>query len=216
MAEGVIGLIRGLLNAMEGRFDEARFLARESRRVILDLGPSVTASTTSIEGSRIEFLADDALAADAALAQDLGELEAIDERYFRSTIAGLHSRARLALGDVDGAAASAELTRSLADPDDNEAQVLWRQAKAGVLRAQGRSDEAVVLAEEAVELTAGSVDLVLRADALVDLAAALTAAGRGHETGPPLQEALELYERKGATVAADAVRRALEEATVRR
>jgi class 3 adenylate cyclase/tetratricopeptide (TPR) repeat protein len=204
MAEAVIGLIRGLLLAMVGRSEEATRLATESRRVLVDLGPSVTASTTSIETSRIAFLGGDPAAADRALSRDLVELEAIGERYFRSTIAGLHSRARLALGDVDGAAASAALTRSLADPDDNEAQILWRQAEANVLLARGRGTEAEALAREAVELTTGTVDLVLRADALADLAAILAGIGRGNEAGPPLQEALDLYRRKGASVAADA------------
>lgn len=210
MSEGVIGLIRALLGAMAGQFDEARRLADDSRRRIVDLGPSVTASTTSIEVSRIAFLADDPATAGEVLGRDLAELEAIGERYFRSTIAGLHSRARLLLGDVDGAAISAALTRTLADPDDNEAQILWRQAEAMVLIERGMADEAVRLAGEAVALTEGTVDLVLRADALVDLATILGRIGRGEESGPPLREALDLYGRKGATVAVARTRRSLE------
>lgn len=210
MAEGVIGIVRALLLAMTGRFEEAWPLATESRRMLVDLGPSVTASSTSIELSRIAFLAGDPATADAALGRDLADLEAIGERYFRSTIAGLHSRARLALGDLEGAAASAELTRSLADPDDNEAQILWRQAEAGVQLERGNGTEAVRLAGEAVALTSDTLDLVLRADALVDLATILVRLGRGNEAGPPLREALELYERRGATVAAETTRRALE------
>jgi class 3 adenylate cyclase/tetratricopeptide (TPR) repeat protein len=214
MAEAVIGLVRGLLLAMAGRFDEARQLADTSRRMLGDLGPSVTASTTSIESSRIAFLAGDFAAADADLSRDLADLEAIGERYFRSTIAGLHSRARLELGDVETATASAELTKALADPDDNEAQILWRQAEARVLVARGKLDEARELAEAAVELTADTVDLVLRADALIDLAMVLIWAGRRNEAGPPVREALELYERKGASVAAERTRLLLDEVAV--
>jgi tetratricopeptide (TPR) repeat protein len=195
MAEAVIGLVRGLLLAMAGRFDEARQLADTSRRMLGDLGPSVTASTTSIESSRIAFLAGDFAAADADLSRDLADLEAIGERYFRSTIAGLHSRARLELGDVETATASAELTKALADPDDNEAQILWRQAEARVLVARGKLDEARELAEAAVELTADTVDLVLRADALIDLAMVLIWAGRRNEAGATVGEGLELKER---------------------
>ena len=214
MAEAVIGLISGLLQAMTGDFERARELATESRRVLVDLGPSVTASTTSIESSRIAFLAEDPAAADEQLSRDLADLEVIGERYFRSTIAGLHSRSRLALGDLEGAAASAALTRTLADPDDNEAQILWRQAEASVLLARDLGGQALELSREAVELTSGTVDLVLRADALVDLAMILVATGRGHEAGPPLREALDLYERKGATVAMDRATALLETVAV--
>ena len=214
MAEAVIGLVRGQLLAMAGRFEEARELAESSRRMLGDLGPSVTASTTSIESSRIAFLAGDFAAADADLSRDLADLEAIGERYFRSTIAGLHSRARLELGDIDTAIASAALTKALADPDDNEAQILWRQAEARVLVARGKLDEARELAEAAVELTAGTVDLVLRADALIDLAMILIWADRRGDAEAPIREALELYERKGAGVLADRARALLDEVAV--
>jgi class 3 adenylate cyclase/tetratricopeptide (TPR) repeat protein len=214
MAVAGIGLVRGQLRAMAGRFDEARALAASSRRILADLGPSVTASTTSIESSRIAFLAGDVAAADADLTRDLADLEAIGERYFRSTIAGLHSRARLELGDLDAAIASAELTKTLADPDDNEAQILWRQAEARVLVARGRLDEARELAEAAVELTTGTVDIVLRADALIDLAMVLIWAGRGGDAEPAIREALDLYERKGATVSLERASALLEDIAV--
>jgi tetratricopeptide (TPR) repeat protein len=115
---------------------------------------------------------------------------------------------------VETATASAELTKALADPDDNEAQILWRQAEARVLVARGKLDEARELAEAAVELTADTVDLVLRADALIDLAMVLIWAGRRNEAGPPVREALELYERKGASVAAERTRLLLDEVAV--
>jgi hypothetical protein len=74
-------------------------------------------------------------------------------------------------------------------------------------------DEAVTLATDAVELAAETVDLVLHADALADLGEVLIAAGRTNEAGPPLREALELYERKGATAAVTRVREVLEDPT---
>ncbi|HET9521681.1 MAG TPA: AAA family ATPase [Candidatus Limnocylindrales bacterium] len=209
-ADAVISLVRGLLRAMTGDAAGARELATQARASLLELGPSVTASTTSIESAQIAFLAGDPAAADADLTRDLADLEAIGERYYRSTIAGLHARARLALGDPDGALASAILARTLADPDDSEAQILWRSAEAKVRALRGEGDDAVRLATEAVEIAGQTVDLVLHADALADLGEVLVAIGRHDDAGPPLREALALFERKGSTVAVTRVRRILE------
>jgi tetratricopeptide (TPR) repeat protein len=208
-AEATIRLVSGLLYAMDGDTAKGKALAVQARTSLLDLGPSVTASTTSIESARISFLADDAAAADEDLARDLRDLEAIGERYYRSTIAGLHARARVALGDPDGALASAILCQTLADPDDSEAQILWRSAEAKVRALRGEADEAVRMATEAVEIAAETVDLVLHADALADLGEVLIKAGRPEKAEPPLREALALYERKGAMAAVAAMERAL-------
>jgi tetratricopeptide (TPR) repeat protein len=208
-AEATIRLVSGLLYAMGGETAKGKELAMQARTSLLELGPSVTASTTSIESARIAFLADDAAAADEDLTRDLRELEAIDERYYRSTIAGLHARARVALGDPEGALASAILCRTLADVDDSEAQILWRSAEAKVLALRGEGDEAVRMATEAVEIAAGTVDLVLHADALADLGEVLIQAGRPANAEPPLREALALYERKGAAAAVAGVQRVL-------
>ena len=77
------------------------------------------------------------------------------------------------------------------------------------MAASGRPDEAVALASQAVALAADTVDIELHADALVDLADVLQLAGRKHEEGPPLREALDLYDRKGDVVLAAAVRERL-------
>ena len=64
------------------------------------------------------------------------------------------------------------------------------------------------LAEEAVQLASQTVDIVLHADALVDLATVLRAVGREDDAGPPIREALQLYEQKGAVAAVLQTRRA--------
>jgi len=205
-AEAVILGASALLRAMGGEFDVARRQAAEGRAMLVDLGPSVTAFATSTESARIEFLADDPALADAQLSRDLASLEAIGEHYYRSTVAGLHARARFALGDVDGALASAILCRTLADPDDSEAQILWRSTEAKVQARRGDAATAVRLALEAVAIAAGTVDLVLHADALRDAGEAHLELGRTDDAGPLLREALTLYELKGASAAAALVR----------
>ena len=110
------------------------------------------------------------------------------------------------MGDVDGALASAILCRTLADPDDSEAQILWRSTEAKVQARRGDAATAVRLALEAVAIAAGTVDLVLHADALRDAGEAHLELGRTDDAGPLLREALTLYELKGASAAAALVR----------
>jgi tetratricopeptide (TPR) repeat protein len=182
--------------------------------MIVELGPSVFAHVTSIDAGRVELLADNPAAAEAALADDLARLEELGERYFRSTVAGLHAHALVALGDLDRAAASVAIAQELADPDDREAQILWRSAEAKRAAVRGDPDIAVKLGTEAVQLAAETVAIVIHADALMDLGVVLRSVGRQDEAGPPIREALRLYERKGAEAAAERARRMLEATAV--
>jgi class 3 adenylate cyclase/tetratricopeptide (TPR) repeat protein len=213
-AEALLLGFLGQLSGMAGDFSEARERVERGRAMLTELGPSVFALTTSVVAGRIELLADDAAAAEALLSRDNASLEAIGERYFRSTVAGLHAHALVDLGELDRAAETAALARELADPDDLEAQVLWRTAEARVLALRDSGDEAVRLATEAVALASQTVDLMLHADALFDLAGVLRALGRDEAAGPPGREALLLYERKGAVAAVARARRLLEGAAV--
>jgi class 3 adenylate cyclase/tetratricopeptide (TPR) repeat protein len=214
-AEAIIAGIRAVLLAMAGDFDRARELSGNGRAMLLELGPSVIAMTTSTESARVELLADDPAAAEEALARDSHDLEAIGERYFRSTVVGLHAHALLALGDYDRATASADLARELADPDDLEAQILWRSATSKIAARNGDGETALEHANEAVRLAAQTVDLMLHAEALRDLGSILIALGREQEAGPPLREALDLFERKGALAAVSQAQRILGGVTVR-
>jgi class 3 adenylate cyclase/tetratricopeptide (TPR) repeat protein len=209
-SEAVILGVRALLLAMTGQFAEARRLAATGRSMVVDLGPSITASTTSTESARIELQADDPAAAAALLERDLVELDALGERYFRSTIAGLHAHARLGMDDLDGAAASIELARSLADPDDTEAQVLWRSAQGRILARTGAADEAVAVATEATTLARETTDIALQAETLTDLGLVLLELGRRNDAEPPLREALALFAAKGMTVGTDRVEKLLD------
>ena len=213
-AEAMLLGDQAVLNALMGDFTAARDQAARGTAMLVELGTSVFALTTSLGAARVELLADDPAAAETLLARDLDSLEAIGERYFRSTVAGLHAHALVGIGDLDRAAASAALARELADPDDLEAQILWRSAEAKVTALRGAPDEAVRLATEAVDLASQTVDIVLHADALMDLATVMATLGRDEEAGPPVREALLLYERKGAIAAVVRARRMLEGAAV--
>jgi len=199
-AEAVVLAALGQLTAMTGRFEEARSLARRSREMVADLGPSGLAASLSDHISRIEFLAGDPEAAERELRRDYDVLAAMNEAYFRSTIGALLGHALWRLGRPEEAVEFARISRELADADDVYSQVLWRTVEAKYMVSEGRPDEGIALAQEALRLLEASVDIELRADTLFDLAEVLAIAGRENEGGPHLREALALYREKGDLV----------------
>ena len=112
-AEAMLLGDQAVLNALMGDFTAARDQAARGTAMLVELGTSVFALTTSLGAARVELLADDPAAAETLLARDLDSLEAIGERYFRSTVAGLHAHALVGTrrpgsrGGVGGAGARA-------------------------------------------------------------------------------------------------------------
>jgi class 3 adenylate cyclase/tetratricopeptide (TPR) repeat protein len=208
-AEAIVLGVLAQLEAMEGRFDEARSLAARSRTIVAELGASVTAASTSLETSRVERLAGDHEAAEQALRRDYEVLESMSESYFRSTVAALLGDALWRQDKRDEAGRFARIAAELADDDDVLSQVVWRTVEARAMAAAGSPDAAIALARQAVDLAADTVDIELHADALLDLAEVLQLIGRAQEQGPPLREALNLYERKGDVVLAGVARERL-------
>ena len=103
----------------------------------------------------------------------------------------------------------ATTAEAISDPDDVLSQVLWRMARARLLADEGGAEDAERLIRDAVAKADETGDIELRADALAALGSVLRAIGRDDESGPPISEALTLYERKGDVVSARAMREAL-------
>ena len=212
-AESVILVTLAQLHAMRGDFEEARAKYRTAAAMLADLGPSVTSSTLSIESSRVEALAGDYEAAELALRRDDLALTAMGEHFYRSTVDALLAQVLATLGRYDEAEAFSRLAEQLAEPDDVDSHVFWREGRALAYAKTGRRDEAEALAREAVGLARGTVNPALLAGALAELAGVLIASGRSDEAGPPLREALEIFELKGDLTSVGRVRQLLGEAT---
>jgi class 3 adenylate cyclase/tetratricopeptide (TPR) repeat protein/CheY-like chemotaxis protein len=196
MAEAIILAVIAVAEAMQGRFEQARDLHARARRILAELGRSVVAASTSIEGARIEMLAGDAVAAGALLRADVDELGRMGERYFRSTIAALLAHALEAQGILDEAEDFARLAQELADEDDVDSQVGWRTALAKVRSRQGRA-EARDLVAEALRLVAHTDDIELRGDVESDYGLVLIRLGHAADARPHLEAAVTLYQEKG-------------------
>ena len=182
---------------MDGQFDEARAICERVRGILTELQARIDANSTSIEASAVEIRAGDLEAAESMLRRDEEALGELDEQYFRSSIAGILANVVALRGKYAEAERYAALAEQLADEEDLDTHVAWRTARAKVLAATGRAEEAVALAQEAVGLASDGEDLPLKASALTELGRVLVAVGRPESAGPPLREALSMYEGKG-------------------
>ena len=192
-------VIRGALAqacAMQGDFTRAREESERQRQMLAELGPSVTAMSTSIERARVETRAGDFTAAERELRADDASLAELGERYFRSTVVGMLAGVLVEAHRFEEAEAFVETARELADDDDTLSQVLWRTAWARMLAESGRAEEAIAVVERAVEIAAEGDDIDLLGDAKSALGEVLWRTGRQEAAEPPLREALALYERK--------------------
>jgi tetratricopeptide (TPR) repeat protein len=213
-AEGLVLGSLARLYALDGDFERARDAYRRARAVLEDLGTNVLAASLSLDSHAVELLAGDPAAAERELRRDYDALDRMGEKYLLSTVAGLLAQALCAQGRYEEANTMCMFTASVAAEDDAQSQALWRSVRAKVLaRRNGSGDQAVELAREAVEILSATDAIVWQADALVDLAEALAATGEPAAAGRALDEATELYELKGSSVAARRARsRAAEDA----
>jgi tetratricopeptide (TPR) repeat protein len=207
-AEGLVTIILGWLEAMSGDFESARELSGRGRAVLDDLGTNVLAASTV--SSEIEMLAGDPAAAEADLRRDFDALTELGETYLRSTVAGDLAQAVYVQGRHDEALDLAAVAEELASEDDVISQAFWRSVRAKVLAQRGRVDEALPLAEQAVDLIRGTDSPVTLARTLVDLAEVQSLADRFEDAHNALTEAAALLERKENVVGAQRVAERLE------
>ena len=190
------------LVAMEGRFDEARELLERDRAIIEDVGLRVAAAVASEVWGILEMLAGRPDAAERRLREGYDILEAMGEKSGLSTLAAMLAHVVYAQGRHDEAFRFTQVSEEAAPDEDLSANVYWRAARAKVLARRGRLEEGQKLARNALELAEATDFLNMHAQALLDLGEVLRLAGHASEAVTTVGEALQLYERKGNTVAA--------------
>jgi DNA-binding SARP family transcriptional activator/tetratricopeptide (TPR) repeat protein len=194
------------LKAMLGEFDEARELVGRARRQLVERMRVRRALTVLAHRSaQVEILAGDLEAAERTLHQVIEVALDIGERDQTAQIAAELSRVLSARDATDEANRFAALSRQQAPAESVAAQALWRTATARVMTLRGDA-EAAHPAQEAIACV--PIDMVnLRADLLLDLAVTLLATGGQDKARAVLDEAMDLYERKGNLVGARRTRR---------
>ena len=185
----------GYLDALAGRFESAEELCERSMRMLEEFGARLTLAGMRLWSGGARLLAGDPAAAEAELRAGVDRLEAIGERGLLAALMPLLAEALLRQGRDDEAAEFVSAARRATAPGDAMAEVAWRCVHATLAARRGDDDEAAAVAREAVELAAATDSPVLRAEALLALAAAL-------RDEAPAHEARRLFEAKGSPVGA--------------
>ena len=189
------------LHAMEGRFDEARVLAKEGRVVYEELGLRYMRAARSLASGSIELLAGDPAAAVRELRWGYDELEKMGERGTRSTLAAFLAQALVEEGRYSDAIEFSRISEETGAVADVVTQAVWRSARAAALAHAGDSAAAERLAAEAVELAEGTDFLDLQGNTLVSLANVLRLTGRPEKVPELVERARRAFELKGNVVA---------------
>jgi tetratricopeptide (TPR) repeat protein len=162
--------------------------------------------TLGMQGGDVYRLAGELDTAEGRIRTLWDRAGALGETGFRSTVGGQLAEVLAELGrDAEASAILAEVD-TIMSPDDFEPQSRTRWVRAMLLVRQGRLEDAVALARDAVHIVEPTEYLDHRADAHGVLGSVLAASGRGDEAETEWRTALELYERKGNVVSAARVR----------
>jgi predicted ATPase/class 3 adenylate cyclase len=209
--QAFVRLLMSPLYAMSADFTSARRLYGEAWSDFQEIGATLYGARTSLQSAAVEVLAGDLPAAERELRRDYETLDAMGERYLRSTVAANLAIVLSLQGRISDAEEFARIAEELSAADDVESQALWRSAKAMILTEVGDSAAAEAAARAAVDLLKRTDALVQTADALSVHASVLAESGSELERKAALEQAAALYARKGNVIGERSARRALDD-----
>jgi tetratricopeptide (TPR) repeat protein len=190
----------GGLEAMRGRFSEARELVNQAEQRYEQLGLGVD-NYLRLRGA-VEMFAGSPDVAEEALRTSCTALQRQEQSPILASRAAELADAICAQGRSEEAETWARVARESAGSDDLDATFAWRYVHARVLTRLGAIDEAELHAREALDLMARTDALNRHADSLLALAEILRVRGREDEALESIRGALRLYEQKGNVVSA--------------
>ena len=201
------------LEAMRGRFSEARSLLDEGTEVARQLGLTMDLGAGfKRSAGDVAMLSGDPQAAEAALRQGLETLQRIGDVGHQVSVA---ADLALVLLELDGrereVLALADANARLMIEDDVDAVVRWDAARARAVARLGDAAEAERLARRSVERAWATDYQYLRGISLVALAEVLKGSGRTEEAAEALTKAVAVHEAKGNVVSAATTRQKLED-----
>jgi len=194
--EMAVARARAVFEAMAGRFDEARAMIARGKALATEIGDQLSVAALLREGGAIELLVGDPAAAERELRAAYEIQDSLQDVGHLSSTAPDLGEALVELGRTEEALRISEYTETISIEGDVDANVRWRQLRAGALARLGRPDEAEPFALEAVRMIAATDYLDLHANALMALGEVRRLAGRTSEAAEAVREAIELYRRK--------------------
>jgi tetratricopeptide (TPR) repeat protein len=198
------------LDAMRGRFDEARAAFAASERLEIELGLEVRRWANATEIGRFEELAGDVAPAIEIMKEGFEALGRLGETGFRSTLGTSLAAALVDLGRDEEAEALLVECEPISQAEDFDPQARLRSTRARILARRGEFTEAERLAREALAIMEPTDYLDEKAETLLAFGQVLEAAGRVEEAADALEQALAFFEQKGNLVMAGRTRERLD------
>jgi DNA-binding SARP family transcriptional activator len=185
--------------AFLGREAEAREALEASVTYATEIGGAIrVANVLMMSGYALLYL--DALdEAVESFVRSIDLLTSVDEASMRSTSQALLGDAWYRLGARDRAWEATRDAERLSADDDFATAITWRGVRAKILADDGRVEEALRLAHEAVAVADRTDFLMVAAEAHASLAHVLRELGEMDAADVELENARELYRKKGAT-----------------
>jgi tetratricopeptide (TPR) repeat protein len=190
----------GLLRAMKGEFDEARASVEEVRKTLAELGLRQAAAAHSIAIAEVETMAGDDAAAERILRAGYEAVTTFGDRHSAMNVAWRLGLVLAHEGKDDEAEGFARIAER-GEPRTLWVDVWWRVVLALVEAHRGAGKRARQHVEEARERMASLEESGMQADALLESAEALRAAGLEDEAAKLVAEAAGIAERLGYVVA---------------
>jgi len=191
----------GKLEAMRGRFDEARALIAQARSILREIKLSVwmAGPLTQMSGW-VDLLAGDPSAAERDLRWGAKTLREIGELSWLSTVAAILAEAIYSQGRYEEAEEFIRVSEETAGSEDVYSQALLRSVRARILVRRGQADEAEHLARQAVAIAQPTDFLFMQSMSLLGLGDVLVTMGRTEQAEETLAEARRVCDRKGFLV----------------
>jgi class 3 adenylate cyclase len=197
------------LEGMRGRFDAARTRVAQARAILTEFGLMYFLAHSRDVAALVETLAGNPVGAEAELRASYEELRKMGEKTFLAENAAQLAQALYTQGRYDEAHRSAQASEEASSGRAQKAY--WGPVRAKLLAREGDAKTAEALARESVAIWAERDNLLWHGNALIDMAEVLRLAGRAPEAMPVVEQAVELFERKGIIPALEAARALLAE-----
>jgi tetratricopeptide (TPR) repeat protein len=202
-AQAIALVFLGGLEAMLGRFAEARRDVERGRALCEELGDRVHPARACIAiRGLIETLAGDVRAAERAWREGCAILTELRDVSFLASHAAELADVLYEQDRYEEAEEQSHVAEEHAAPDDVYTQILWRLPRSKVLARKGDSGRAESLALEAVELATTTDALVIIGRAHLALAEVLGLGGRYRDALAAAHAGLDAFKRKGDVASA--------------
>jgi hypothetical protein len=185
----------GLLHAMKGAFVEARALVAEVARTLEELGLAQAAAAHSIAVAEVELLAGDDAAAERILSAGYAAVTAVGDEHSTKNVAWRLGLALARQGRKDEAEPFVRIAQGTGH------QGFWVAVWWRIVLARIDSARAEQLIAEARRRMAPAEESAMHADALLESAEALRAAGHDESAAALVAEAAAIADRLGYVVA---------------